>query len=90
MSYSCIYSKRDHARVGWHLKDYLLKEQNVLPQHLREGELVFLRRSPKNTYIQSTINELSRIHLYISYVCACVCMYMYVYDREKEERENNN
>ena len=29
--YSCFYSIRDHAQVGWYLKGFWLKEQNVLP-----------------------------------------------------------
>lgn len=32
--YSCIYSIGDHAQVGWYLKCYWLREQNVIPQQV--------------------------------------------------------
>ena len=44
-----LYSTRDHTRVGWYLKGYWLKEQNVLSQqeNLRDlfenqGQLLYL------------------------------------------------
>ena len=46
MLYSCIYSIKDHAQVGWYIKCYWLKEQNVLySTHLYLGGLENFRFS---------------------------------------------